>query len=105
VVTANSKVQHYKESFQLDAPVQVSGRQLSAGSYQVAWEGSGPPVQVDILQKGNIVVSVRARVVLLNRKSPANTPAMRPNFDGSLSLQSLRFAGQTCALYFDQSGA
>jgi hypothetical protein len=102
VVTSNFKVQSYKESFQISAPVQVSGKPLPAGTYQVAWEGLGPMAQVDILQNGNPVASVQARVVLLNRKSPADAPATHTNSDGSISLQSLRFAGQTFALYFDQ---
>jgi hypothetical protein len=101
LVTSNPKLQTYKESFQVDAPVQVSGKQLSAGSYQVTWEGSGPSAQVDILQNGNLVLGVRARVVLLNRKSPADAPGTRTNSDGSAFLHSLRFAGQTFALYFD----
>jgi hypothetical protein len=105
VVTSNPKVQNYKESFQINAPVQVSGVRLSAGSYQVTWEGSGPWTQVDIFQNGNRVVSLRARVVLLNRKSPADAPGTRTNSDGSVFLQSLRFAGQTFALYFDQGEA
>jgi hypothetical protein len=102
VVTSNSKVQNYQDSFQIDAPVQVSGKQLSAGNYQVTWKGPGPLVPVDILQNGKIVVSVRARVVLLNIKSPANAPGTHANSDGSVSLQSLRFAGRTFALYVDR---
>jgi hypothetical protein len=102
VVTSNPKVQSYRESFQISAPFQVSGVPLPAGNYQVTWQGLGPWAQVDISQNGNPVVSVRARVVLLNRKSPADAPGTRTNSDGSVFLQSLRFAGQTFALYFDQ---
>ena len=58
--------------------------------------------QVGILQDGKAVLTVMARVVLLNRKSSADTPGTQTNSDGSLSLQSLRFAGETFALYFDQ---
>ena len=105
VMTSNPKIQNYRESFQIVAPVQVSGKHLPAGSYQVTWKGSRPLTQVEILQKGDLVVRVQARVVLLNRKSSADTPAMRTNPDGSRSLQSLRFAGQTLALYFDQGTA
>lgn len=101
LVTSNPKVPSYKESFQIGAAVQVSGKQLSAGSYEIIWEGSGPSPQVNILQSGNPVVSVRARFVLLSQKSSANTPGTRANSDGSLSLVSLRFAGQDFALYFD----
>ena len=102
VVTSNPKIQNYSQKFQIAAPVQVVGVPLPAGSYQATWKGSGPFAQVDVLQNGNHVVSVRARVVLLNRISPADTPGTRANPDGSLSLQSMRFAGQAYALYFDQ---
>jgi hypothetical protein len=102
VVTSNPKVQSYSQSFQITAPVQVLGKPLPAGSYQVTWKGSGPWAQVEILQNGNLVLGVRARVVLLNRTSPADTPETYTGSDGSVSLRSLRFAGQNLALYFDQ---
>jgi hypothetical protein len=105
VVTSSAKVQNYKESFQIGAPVQIAGKQLSAGSYQVTWKGAGPSAQVEIQQNGNLIISVPARVVLLNRKSPADVPGTRTNSDGSVSLRSLRFAGQTFALYFDRGAA
>jgi hypothetical protein len=101
VVTTSTSTE--KESFDLAAPVQVSGTPLPAGSYEVAWKGSGPLTQVEILQKKNVIATVEARVVLLNRKSPAATPGTVTNPDGSILLQSLRFAGQTIALYFDQT--
>lgn len=101
VVTSNPKVQKYSKSFRIDAPVQISGKQLSAGIYKASWKGSGLLAQVDIFQNGNSAVSVQARVVRLNRRSPADTPGTRTNPDGSVSVQSLRFAGETFALYFD----
>jgi hypothetical protein len=105
VVMPILKVQSFKESFQINAAVQVLRVQLPAGSYQVTWRGLGPSAQVDIFQNGNMVVSVPARVVLLNRKSPADATGTRTSSDGSVFLQSLRFAGQTFALYFDQGEA
>jgi len=103
VVTSNPKVQSYRQSFQIAKPVQVSGTLLGLGSYQATWNGSGPLAQVDILQNGNLVVCVLARVVLLSKVSAADTPETRTHTDSSLSLQSLRFAGQKLALYFDQA--
>jgi hypothetical protein len=38
VVTSNPKVQSYSQSFQIAAPVQVSGNPLPAGNYQVTWQ-------------------------------------------------------------------
>jgi hypothetical protein len=105
IVTSNPKALNYKEPFQLNASVQVSGTQLSAGSYQVSWKGLAASTQVEILQNGNVVATVPARVVLLNRKSDADAPSMHTNSDGSVSLRSLRFAGQSFALYFDQGAA
>jgi hypothetical protein len=48
---------------------------------------------------------VREQVVLLNRKSRDDKPETHANSDGSVSLQSLRFAGQTFAPYFDRGAA
>ncbi len=102
VVTSNTKNQNYKESFEIAAPAAVGGKQLSAGSYQVSWTGSGPPVQVDIRQNGNLIVSAPARFVILEGQS-AGGAATSANAEGSLSLQALRFAGESFALYFDTS--
>jgi len=103
VVISYPKAQNHSQSFEVSAPIQVSGKVLPPGSYQAVWKGPGPLAQVDILQNGSPVMSLRARVVLLSRMSPANTTGTRANSDGSLSLQSLRFAGQAFALYFDQA--
>ena len=105
LVTANSKVQLYREAFQLAAPVQIAGTPLAAGSYELAWKGLGAPVQVTFAQKGKFVASVRARVVWLNRKPSADVPQMATQPDGSISLLSVRFAGETFALYFDPGPA
>jgi hypothetical protein len=105
VVTSDPKAQKYKESFQIVAPVQISGKQLPAGTYQIAWQGLGPSVPVNILQNGKLVFKVQAKVVLLNGKPPADLPGTRANPDGSVFLGSLRFAGQTFALYFVQGAA
>ena len=102
VVTSNPKVQSSSQSFQITAPVQVFAKPLPAGSYRVTWKGSGPWAQVEILQNASLVLGVRARVVLLSKTSPADTPETYTGSDGSLSLRSLRFAGQNLALYFDQ---
>jgi len=104
IVSSNTKALNYNETFQIGAPVQVYGKPLAAGSYQVRWKGLAPLTQVEIHQNGNQVESVQARVVLLSKKSPSDIPGTSTNPDGSLSLRSLRFAGQSFALYFDHDG-
>ncbi len=104
VVTSNPKVQDHKETFQISAPVRVSAMQLPAGLYQVTWAGPGPSVQAEILQNGNLVTSARVRVVILDREASSDLSGTHTNSDGSVFLQSLRFTGQSFALYFDQGG-
>ena len=103
VVSTNTKAQ--KESFQISVPFQVAGNSLLAGSYQVTWKGSGPLAVVQIAQHKKVIASTQARIVLLNRQSPAAVPGTLSNPDGSVSLQSLRFAGRSFALYFDQTAS
>jgi hypothetical protein len=102
VVTADPKAMDYKEPLQIASPTRVDGRQLPAGKYEAAWTGSGPTVVVNIVQAGNAVAAVPARFVLLSAKSPADTPDASTDSTGAVYLRSLRFAGQSFALYFDQ---
>lgn len=102
VVASNPKPQSYRKPFQIASPLHVSNTLLAAGSYQFAWNGSGPSAQVEVLENGNAVARVPARVVLLNAESRTDTIGTSTNVDGSLSLESLRFAGEKLALYFDQ---
>ncbi len=82
-------------------PVQVGGKKLKKGAYQVYWAGSGPMVPAEIKQKGKTIVSVMARVAVLPEKSLQDEPATRTNPNGTDSLSSLKFAGQTFQLLFD----
>ena len=103
VIAPDPKARKYKESLQLSAAVQVSGQQLPAGSYQLTWEGLDQSVKVSFAQRDKVLASVPAKIVFLSAKSPAYAPGTRANPDGSVSLQSLRFAGQDFALYFSKA--
>ena len=82
-------------------PVQVGGKKLTTGTYQIAWAGVGPTAQVKINQKGNLVVSVQARVVVSEKKASRDEVATRSNANGPSSLESLQFENQTLQLFFD----
>lgn len=82
-------------------PVLVGGKKLKNGTYQVSWAGSDPTVPVEIKQKRKMIVSLMARVVVLPEKSVKDEPVTRTNPNGSDSLTSLKFAGQTFQLLFD----
>lgn len=100
VVVPHEKEQTYKQAFQLDASAELSGKLLPAGRYTAVWTGPGPSVQVQILGTG-IGVEAQARVVILNKPAASDLAGLTTNPDGSRSLESVRFAGQGFALYFD----
>lgn len=81
--------------------VQVGEKKLKAGAYKIAWAGLGPMVPVKITQKDKELASVMARIVVLPEKSLQDEPVTRKNPNGSDSLTSLKFAGQTFQLLFD----
>jgi hypothetical protein len=103
VVMPHANTQQYKESFPLSIAARVDGTPLPAGRYEASWRGLDPAelVQVQIFASGGSTVSTRARVVLLDRKAAADQAMTRTNADGSVSLDSVRFAGQSFALYFE----
>jgi hypothetical protein len=100
-LVVSPKPEEVTSSFPIGAPVQVSGKTLSPGRYEVRWSRGGTNTQVEIIQNKTAITTVKARVVLLDRESPADSVTTRTNTDGSLSLDSIRFEGQSVALYFD----
>jgi hypothetical protein len=92
----------HKESFTVSGALQVAGQLLAAGTYEATWEGLGPVAAVQILRKSKVVASVQAQVVAVGRKAPDTEYAPVTNPDGSLSLGSLQFKGQTFGLRFGQ---
>jgi hypothetical protein len=101
LVAPNSKPENFKNSFTVPSPVQIAGKSLAAGSYEVSWRGTGQIDRVEILQGTKLMMTVPARAVLLNRAPAAPSAATRTNSEGALSLRSLRFLNVTVALYFD----
>src|SRR5215470_7275011 len=79
-------------------PVQVHGKQVPAGEYQVRWEGNGPDVQVTIAQGKKVLATTPARVVDLQNKSNADAALLKNNPDGSRTLNEIRFSGKKFAL-------
>ena len=81
--------------------MQVRGVTLAAGIYQIRWSGLGPTAHVEFVQNKKPIVQAPARIVILGKAPLANEEVPRTNGDGSVSLGSLLFAGETFALFFD----
>jgi hypothetical protein len=88
----------HKANLQVFDPVQVNGKQLSAGEYQLKWEGNGPDVQLNIMKGKKVVATTQAKVVDLEQKSNGDAAIVSNNTDGSRSLNQIRFGGKKFAL-------
>ena len=105
LVLASSAFASTKGNLELTSAVTVNGTQLKAGEYKVQWEGSGPEVEISILQGKNVVAKLPAHVVEL--QTPANNDAAvtRQNGSGPNSLTGLRFHGKKISLEVIEASA
>lgn len=101
VVSGPSGPQIHRLNFQLTSDVQVSGKRLPPGNYQLTWMGTATAVQADFQQNAKSVVQAPARIVVLPEKSAADKVVTRSNPDGSNSIASLEFAGESFSIVFD----
>jgi hypothetical protein len=103
VLLASSAFAATKGSLQLNHPVTVNGTQLKAGEYKVQWDGSGPNVEVSIVQGKNVLAKVPAHVVDLSTPAQNDAAVTKKNDDGSTTLAGLRFQGKKIALELGES--
>jgi hypothetical protein len=87
-----------KANLTLNNPTNINGTKLKAGDYKLEWDGSGPNVEVSIVQGKKVVTKVTAKIVDLD-KAPSNDAALlKQNSDGSTTLSGARFQGKKFAL-------
>jgi hypothetical protein len=98
LVLASSAFAATKGSLQLSNPVTVNGTQLKPGNYKLQWEGSGPNVELSILQGKNVVAKAPAHVIALQTPSANDAAVTRQNGSGPNSLAGVRFQGKRIAL-------
>jgi hypothetical protein len=83
--------------FTLEDPASVGSTQLGPGEYKATWEGSGPDVQVKILQGKNVVATTSAKLV----DNPARQDAVTVRGNGGVrSVDEIDFAGAHKGLVF-----
>ncbi|PYX57617.1 MAG: hypothetical protein DMG73_12685 [Acidobacteria bacterium] len=105
LLLATSAFASNKGSMNVQENLTVSGKQLSAGDYQLQWEGSGPNVEVNILRGKKVVATVPARLVDINQSPSSNASIVRKNADGSRTLTEVRFSGKKYALAIGEDTA
>ena len=98
LLLASSAFAATKASLQLSNPVLVNGTTLKAGDYKVQWEGSGPSVELSIMQGKNVLAKVPAHIVDLQTPAANDAAVTRKNDSGPNSLSGLRFQGKKFAI-------
>jgi len=94
-----------KGTLQLSDKVTVEGKSLNSGKYTVEWNGTGPAVQVTILQGKQTVATFSAHVTEQPTPNPGDAYGTIAGADGSRTLTSFYPAHKRFALELDQNGA
>jgi hypothetical protein len=95
----------HKSSFEISAATQVNGTTLPAGEYTAQWEGSGPTVQVNIMQGKKVLATVAAQVIALDSKASDTRANVWNGSNGERELKALRFAGKKISLQLGTESA
>ena len=95
----------HKSSFEIGAAIQVNGTTLPAGQYTAQWEGSGPTVQVNIMQGKKVLATVPAQIVALDSKASDTQAEVLNGANGDRELKALQFAGKKISLQLGSESA
>ncbi len=98
LLLASSAFAASKGHVELQNSTLVSGTQLKAGDYRLEWEGTGPDVEVSIMQGKKVLAKVPAKIVELKTRALNDSAVVTNNSDGTASLESVQFAGKGYAL-------
>ena len=93
-----------KGTLQLSNPVTVNGTTLKAGDYKVQWEGSGPDVELSIMQGRNVVAKTSARLIDLETPAANDAAVTQASDSGAKLLAGIRCQGKKVALDLTGSG-
>jgi hypothetical protein len=104
LLLASSAFAATKASLTLQNPTVVNGAKLKPGDYKLQWDGTGPNVEVSIMQGKTVVAKVPAKVVDLSSPAQNNAAVVKHNDDGTSTLAGARFEGKKFALELGDSG-
>src|SRR5947209_919534 len=76
----------HKSNFEISTPAQINGTQIPAGEYTAKWEGSGPIVQVSLMQGKKVVATVPAQVIQLDKAAGDTQAELKSGSNGDREL-------------------
>jgi hypothetical protein len=103
LLLASSAFAATKANVTLLNPATINGAKLKAGDYKLQWEGSGPNVEVSIMQGKTVLAKVPAKVVDLSSPARNSAVTVKRNDDGSNTLTGVRFEGKRFELALGES--
>ena len=98
-------VNNNKGKLTLAEKIVVAGKPLDPGNYNVEWSGSGPTVQVTLLQGKQTVATLPAHLTEEADANPQDAYSTSAGPDGSKALTAIYPSGKRIALEFAQAGA
>src|SRR6202790_2672034 len=98
LLLASSALAATKANLVLQSSTTINGAKLKPGDYKLEWDGSGPNVEVSIVQGKKVLAKVPAKVVDLNSAPANNAAILKMNGDGTSTLSGARFQGKKFAL-------
>ena len=104
LLLASSAFAASKADMTLLNPATVNGTQLKAGDYKLQWDGTGPNVELTILQGKKVLAKVPAKLVDLQAPAQNNAAVLKKGDNGTSTLAGARFAGKKYALELGESG-
>jgi hypothetical protein len=103
LLLASSAFAATKASVVLQNPTTIQGTKLKAGEYKLQWDGTGPNVEVSIIQGKTVLAKVPAKLVDLSSPAQNNAAVVKRNDDGTTTLAGARFEGKKFALELGDS--
>ncbi len=94
-----------KANLELQDSVTLNGTTLKPGDYKVQWEGTGPNVELTIIQGKRTIAKTSAHIVDLPVPAVNDAAVTVKNDSGPNSLTSLRFQGKKFALDLSQESS
>lgn len=87
----------------LNSSASINGTKLKPGDYRLEWDGSGPNVEVSILQGKKVVAKVPAKVVDLDKAASNDAAVLKTGSAGDATLAEVRFHGKKFALQLGEA--
>jgi hypothetical protein len=94
-----------KKTMHLFEKAEIEGKLLNPGDYRVEWSGTGPNIQLSIVQGRETVATVPARIVAENTPNDQDGYVLQPAKSGGQSIEQIFFSGMKYNLQIQPAGS